>query len=300
MDNNSPALPDFLVIGGMRCGSTTLTNILNSQQAVFIPPVKEVHYFDQRNTSIDSLADYQRYFINASENQYLGEATPDYLTSSGCASRIHRDLPDIKLIMILRDPVRRAWSHYRFSMASGREIEPFANALNLEAERLAHPIHEHDIFFSYQQRGRYIDHIEGYLKLFKREQLHIILLEDLNHDPDHTVKQLFEFVGITADTDWKPWLRITNQTSLINLDLNKQWASQKNQHLKLNRDSADFLNSGKVKFIPQSVRDALYRRLESKLGHSEWPDRDSRNRLKAHFAPFNQRLSAFLGRALPW
>ena len=300
MNIHSRALPDFLIIGGMRCGSTTLANILNSQQGVFIPELKELHYFDQRNPGIQSLKEYGQHFTDANAAQLIGEATPDYLTSSGCASRIHQDLPDAKLIIILRDPIRRAWSHYRFSVASGREIEPFDNALRLETERLAHPIHEHDIFFSYQQRGRYIEHIQNYLRLFKPEQLHVVLLEELIASPENTVTKLFEFLNLEDEHHWRSWLRITNQASLIDLVPENESQLEKKQHFKFNRDAADFLNSRSVKFIPQALRDYLYRKIESRLGHSELPDRQTRNSLKNYFAPCNQALSRFLGRPLPW
>lgn len=293
-------LPDFLIVGGMRCGSTTLTNILKSQQGVFIPERKELHYFDQRNTEIQSIDDYRHQFIQAADSQLVGEATPDYLTSRGCAMRIHDDLPDVKLIMILRDPVRRAWSHYRFSVANCREIEPFDQALCLEAERLAHPIHEHDIFFSYQQRGRYIEHIQTYLTCFDPDQLHIVLLEELIASPQETLARLFSFLNLDHDSTWKHWLRITNQASLINLDSDSSTDTSKEQHFKFNRDSANWLNAPSVKFIPQSVRDSIYRKIESRLGHSELPDQKCQDQLQAYFEPFNHHLKAFLGRELPW
>ena len=300
MTTHLPALPDFLIIGGMRCGSTTLANILNSQQKVFIPEIKELHYFDQRNSGIESVVEYGQQFTGATATQLIGEATPDYLTSSGCARRIHDDLPDAKLVMILRDPIRRAWSHYRFSVASGREIEPFDNALRLEEERLAHPIHEHDIFFSYQQRSRYIEHIQNYLKWFKPEQLHVVLLEELISSPENSVAQLFEFLNLDDEHNWRSWLRITNQASLIDLAPENYTQDANKQHYKFNRDAADLLNSRSVKFIPQSLRDYLYRKIESRLGHSELPDRQVRNTLRNYFAPYNQALTHYLGRPLPW
>ena len=300
MNKYEPGLPGFLIIGGMRCGSTTLANILKSQSEIFLPDIKEIHYFDQRNLEINSIEDYSRHFLMATHNQLIGEATPDYLSSSGCALRIQQQLPDVKLIMILRDPVRRAWSHYRFSVASGREIEPFDNALRLEAERLAHPIHEHDIFFSYQQRGRYSEHIANYLDRFNADQLHIVILEELLADPQHIVAAVFDFLKIEHDNSWKSWLRITNQASLINLETADSTGNSKKQHLKFNRDSADLLNKRAVKFIPQSLRDALYRKLESRLGHSELPDERCQDQLRAYFQPYNEQLEAHLERKLPW
>lgn len=300
MKSRSVKFPNFLIIGGMRCGSTTLANILNAHGSVYVPEDKELHYFDLRNPAITTDVDYRRYFQGVGTFRYVGEATPDYLSTTGCARRIFDQLPEVKLIIILRDPVRRAWSHYRFSVACGFEIEPFDEALRLEAERLAHPIHEHDIYFSYQQRGRYIEHIDTYLGWFRPEQIHIVILEELVAEPEKTVAKLFEFLKLDDNPHWRSALRITNQASLIDLAPQKGSPVSAGPLFKFNLVTSRLLSSPLLGFMPQSVRDHAYRRIESRLGHEELPERRSRDALRDYFTPFNQALMRYLGRQLPW
>ena len=116
--------------------------------------------------------------------------------------------------MILRDPVMRAWSHYRYSVYLGNEVEPFDRALSLEYERLAHPIPEHDVVFSYRQRGRYIDHIERFMEYYPRSNLHILFLEELLEDPSRILGALLTFLGVTSSGAWRGQLIITNEAPL--------------------------------------------------------------------------------------
>ena len=292
--------PDFLIIGGMRCGSTTLANMLATQPSIYLPDEKELHYFDRRNPEIKTAQHYSQCFSSAADAQIIGEATPDYFTTKDCDKNIYSLLPHVKLIVILRNPVLRAWSHYRFSVASEREIEPFENALALEKERLAHPIHEHDIFFSYQQRGRYIQHIERFISKFNIDQLHIVILDELKKDSNVIARRLFDFLDIDGDDSWQQALRISNQASLINLKADHQLNESEKRTFKMNRDSADLLNSRHLKFIPRGMRDGLYRKIESRLGHADQPDVNIRQQLENYYRPYNRRLEEFIGRKLCW
>jgi hypothetical protein len=126
------------------------------------------------------------------------------------------------------------------------------------------------------------------------------VLEELLADPENSVASLFEFLKLDGDDQWRSWLRITNQACLINLAPQDQSRDSRIQRFKFNRDTADFLNSRKVKMIPQSVRDYVYRKIESTLGHRELPDQPSRKVLRDYFEPYNQALMNYLGRQLPW
>ncbi len=293
-------LPDFLILGGMRCGSTTLANILNTQSSIFIPESKELHFFDQRSPTIKSLNDYAEQFSAATDIQLVAEATPDYFSTPGCMQWIHSTMSTAKLIVILRDPIQRAWSHYRFSVATMREIEPFDNALNLEPERLAHPIHEHDIYFSYLQRSRYIQHINHYLSKFAAEQLHVIFLEELNQNPEPVLKALFDFLQLDLQDGWQSAMRITNQASLVNIRDQSQLDQQQKTKLAINRMSARVLNSKLLMLFPRRSRDKLYRKVESAVEASDKLEQATIDRLNNYFSPYNQQLEQFLGRKLPW
>lgn len=293
-----PRLPDFLIIGGMRCGSTTLANLLGCQQAVFLPAAKEIHYFDRRNPDIASLAAYAEVFAAAGRDQLVGEATPDYLSTPGCELRILDALPSVKLVLILRDPVMRAWSHYRFSVYLGNENEPFERALQLEDERLAHPIPEHDVVFSYTQRGRYIDHIERFMGHFRRDRLHVLFLEDLCRDPGVVVGELLEFLDINAPDPLRGGLTATNQAPLKRIAASPDPASERRRFW--HRRLVQVLSRSAQAVAPAKWRYSVGQRIEQSFVNRERLAPATASRLRAYFRSYNERLAQFIGRSPPW
>lgn len=100
-------LPDFVLAGAMRSGSSSLFRYLNDHPAIFMPAEKELHYFDR---GLDRGLDwYRERFQAAAPGQLLGEATPGYLASEDALSRMVETLPDVRVLMVLRDPVSRAY-----------------------------------------------------------------------------------------------------------------------------------------------------------------------------------------------
>ena len=129
-------LPDFLILGEMKCGSTTLWQLLSKHPRIFFPDEKELHFFNARPDRPLSASDYERCFASSDSDHLLGEATPNYLFDEDASVRIHRTIPEARLIAILRDPVMRAWSHYWHNVRRGREPLSFQRALAAEPERI--------------------------------------------------------------------------------------------------------------------------------------------------------------------
>jgi hypothetical protein len=209
-------LPDFLIIGGQRCGTTSLYRYLARHPGV-LPAVlnKGVHYFD---TGFDrSLAWYRSHFPSdlyralvrwrhGAERVITGEGSPYYIFHPLAAARIADVIPGCRSILILRDPVERAYSHYQHEVARGFESLSFEEALELEDERLdgeerrmvEDPTyysfsHQHH---SYAARGLYLQQIERWLRSFPRERLMIVRSTDMFSDPDATVRAVERFLGI--------------------------------------------------------------------------------------------------------
>jgi hypothetical protein len=120
-------LPDFLIIGAEKAGTTWLYDILRAHPDLFLPDTKEIHFFN-RHTSTGRESDnfrhrgpawYERHFDAAPPGTRAGEATPMYLCDPDAPGRIHLTLPEARFIVILRDPVARSWSHYRMARAKG-------------------------------------------------------------------------------------------------------------------------------------------------------------------------------------
>lgn len=192
-----PPLPTFLVIGAMRCGTTSLARYLGAHPEVFIAPVKEVHYFD-RNYELGERW-YRDQFKGYDGEPQLGEATQNYLYDPEPFERLADLLPDAKLVVSLRDPVERAYSHYWHKVARGREPLSFEDALDAEAARLASGDPEARDHFSYLDRGHYLPQLERVVSRYPREQVHVLLFEDLRDRPTETFQQLCRFLGVADD-----------------------------------------------------------------------------------------------------
>ena len=175
-------LPDFLVIGAPRAGTTTLARDLARLPGVWLPRKKELGFFDIRWT--EGLDSYRRDFAAAPDGAVIGEATPTYLSAPGVLERIASALPDVRLVTILRDPVERFWSHYWYNRtARGVEGESPERVLELNPREYLEP-------------GRYAHHLGRVLDLFDREQLHVVLLPDLRRAPEATYRELSGYLGV--------------------------------------------------------------------------------------------------------
>ena len=273
-------LPDFLIIGGMRCGTTSLHELLRRQPSLWFPVKKEVHFFDKRNPDFGySLDDYKRLFASCPADKLCGEATPDYLSSDGCDKFIHEVIPDAKLIVILRDPVERTWSHYLFSVLHKVESLDFIPALQEEADRLKIKSDHTDIFFSYLQRSHYVEHLERFEALFGRDQLKILFFEELLSETGTVLLEVLSFLGLPT-TPVLIELPHLNKMSNLYRVVSKQRALG-NKRANLFNRVLSRLNPGLMKQKQKlSLRDEDY--------------------LRSYFFEHNERLEAWLGRPLPW
>jgi hypothetical protein len=209
-------LPSFLIVGQARCGTTSMFDVLEQHPAVFhsLLPKKEVHYFDLDYGH--SLAWYQCHFpLVASARRAtrdLGvapmafEASPYYMFHPLAPERIHRDLPGVKVLVLVRDPVERAYSAHAHQTGFGGETEPFERALELEDSRLegeterliADPayISFNHRFYAYRTRGYYVDQLEHLERVFGRERIHVIDCGDFFADPGPVYDQVIDFLGL--------------------------------------------------------------------------------------------------------
>lgn len=198
-------LPNFLVIGAYKSGTTSLHNYLKQHPDIFIPDVKEPNYFaflDAKNPtenpaykkSIKTSKDYMQLFNEAGSKKAIGEISPEYMSSSGSAARaINSRLPDVKLIAILRNPVERAYSDYLMYFQKGFDKEPnFMEALRKQGERM----NRGDPTGFYISTGFYGKQLAPYYELFPRQQLKIVLFEDLVSTPYLLLQELFSFLGV--------------------------------------------------------------------------------------------------------
>lgn len=191
-------LVNFIVIGVQKAGTTALYDYLADDPAVGLSKVKEVHFFDDE--SVDwSAPDYGPYHaqFETAGPAIRGEATPIYLYWPRSLERIAAYNPRVRLIVMLRDPVQRAWSHWRMEYSRGVETQPFSWCIREGRQRLfaAEPWGVHREF-SYVERGFYGEQLERLFAIFPREQVLILTADELRDDPSDTLARVNGFLGL--------------------------------------------------------------------------------------------------------
>lgn len=255
------SLPDFIVIGAQRSGSTSLFRYLQSHPAIRGALVKEPHFFD---LNYERGLDWYRAFFPteatrrrlAKDNtpMLVGEGTPYYIFHPHVPRRVAEVLPDVRLIAMGRNPVDRAFSHYHQQVRRRGQPLTFEQALEIEEQRLEReterlledPTYQSSVHqtFSFVARGRYAEQLERWYAVFPREQVHFVRSEDFFDDPAGVGDGVLTFLGLSP---WRP---------------------QEFPHL-------------------------------GKLGAARMRP-ETRNRLERYFRPHNQRLAQLLSRDLGW
>lgn len=192
------SLPDFIIVGAQKSGTTWLAHLVGEQKTILKPTIKEINYFDDMYHLGKRW--YMSHFPPASQEKSLPdkaptcmryEATPDYLFDERAPIRISKDLPNVKIIAVMRDPVGRAVSGYHHMVNAGLEKRPFSEAIRREdtfqwRDRILRP--------AYIKRGVYADQIERYQQHFPAKQIHLMVFEDLIATPDLVLKDLSSFL----------------------------------------------------------------------------------------------------------
>lgn len=205
-------LPDFLIIGVQKGGTTSLYHYLIQHPDVFSATTKEIEYFSKY--SYRGLWWYRSFFPSCLAKWFrkmrgrkfiTGEASTSYSFFPGVAERVKKALPNVKVIVLLRDPVDRAYSQYNHQKRKGRETLSFEEALEKERERLKgerekllkDPQYQSFNYdhFSYTSRGKYDEVLKPWLERFEDNML-VLCSEDLNNSPGKVTNKVFDFLGL--------------------------------------------------------------------------------------------------------
>jgi hypothetical protein len=190
-------LPTMRVAGVQKCGTDTIRTALSLHPEIWMTRQKEIHFFDRHFArGVDW---YSKHFHPKSRHSHFGEATPDYIHDPETRGRLTDTLPDTKLIIILRDPVDRAYSAYWHITRRGWEDKSFEEAMELEAERTSSPRRRERSRFNYVGRGHYIDTLLSLEEKLGRDHLHVVLLDDMKADQAATLEAVFKFLDIDPE-----------------------------------------------------------------------------------------------------
>lgn len=215
--------PNFLIIGAMRCGTTSLYYYLSQHPEIKISDKKELHYFDEHYNDW-SLEDYLE---NFQSDKITGEGSPLYLYHPLVPARVYNDLgKNIKFIVLLRNPVDRAYSHYWHEIYKGREKENFEKAIELEDIRIKDGKAKmyggnwnfSASHFSYLDRGKYVYQLMRWLEFFDPENFYVVKSESFFKYSKEIVNTVFEFLNIKSNNqiDTSIMLNINQYPSMSN------------------------------------------------------------------------------------
>lgn len=213
---NYGTLPNFLIIGAARSGTTSLRNYLNQHPEIYFSPLKHTRFFAHEDLSfygpgprdvrkpwsgekgtrevVTDIESYRALFRGVTDETAIGEASHSYLYGPKAPERIRYYMPHAKLIAVLRNPIERAYSHYCHLLQTKREpLTDFAQALRKEEERLLDGWWPD---FYYTRLGFYHAQLKRYFDVFERRQMRIYLYEDLSSRPVETVQDIFRFLEV--------------------------------------------------------------------------------------------------------
>lgn len=190
-------LPNFLVVGGQKCATTSLHHYLIQHPEIFLPKVKETKFFVMDERYGAGVDNYKENFADAGSELAVGEVDPDYMYFEVALGRMrqHLNIDELKLIFLLRNPVERAYSHYLMTHRRGLESETFKNALTIERARIKEGYFSRS-HYSYVDRGFYLEQIKRFEQYVDKCRMHFILTEDLEFNRSRTLKDCFKFLGV--------------------------------------------------------------------------------------------------------
>ncbi|MGH7916925.1 MAG: sulfotransferase family protein [Candidatus Binataceae bacterium] len=286
--------PNFFIVGAAKAGTTSLYAYLRQHPRIFLPKVKEPQYFATVRPApeyahlVDAVTDRERYlrlFRKADHYAAVGEASPSYLWDPEAAARIKQSVPEARIIISLRDPIERAYSHYLMDYREGAQDLPFYEALCRDLARDEKGI---GISYLYVELGQYAAQVSRYLEAFGPERVQILMFEDLRRETRKTVAQVARFLGLeTAPVSAIDTSTVHNGYSVARA----RWARR--------LAGARWTRTLGQTVVPHSVGAFIFEKFMLKPAVKPPIDQDAVRLLRDIYEPDVRQLERTLGRSLP-
>jgi len=270
-------LPNFLIIGSQKSGTTSLYIVLRQHPQIFMPDRKEVNYFFLEQEYQRGPSYYQSYFAPAPpQATAIGEASPGYLCHPDAPERIHQFLPEVKLILTVRNPIERAYSQYWDNRRSLSEHRTFAEVVDLALESTYHPGK-----LGYFSRGTYIQYIQRYQAYYPPENLLVLPFDDLGHSPGSFYRRIFQFLEVDPDF-FTPSMTTSYNPAAV-------WENPLYQLF--------FSKPSRTRWLPPKLRRFTF---FGPRNPWQYPPMETElhQKLRDFYRPWNAKLGEFLGRDL--
>ena len=290
-----PRFPDFFILGAAKSGTTSLHGWLAQHSEIAMSEPKEP-FFYETEYELGVAFYWHRYFNHWNGQRLIGDARHRNLYLPYIPERIRTSAPNARFIAILRDPVRRAMSHWWHWFARGREELFFEEALEQDLLRIASgdQITTPDQIASYAAQlgtdgrshirtyldtGYYAIQLRRYFEIFPRDKFKILIFEEVVKDPQRHCADVFEFLGVNPEEAKTISYDAANPADVMDRRVAARWTTTRAHAL---------LRGGEPQSGPPIVT------------HAPPMSRSIEARLRAHFAPHNAALAELLGRPLPW
>ena len=279
--------PNLFIVGVPKGGTTSLWRYLDRHPAIYMSPVKEPNFFlaPDAPVAVPTEDEYLRLFAGASTERWLGEASPRYYADPRVPGRIRQAVPEARILITLRDPVERAWSHYWHNVKFGVERRSFAEAVE---EQFAHgAVEESDIAWdTYVSWGMYTVPLRRYLDAFG-EAVFVLVFEELRDEPQREVASVLGFLDLDPDAAYGAPMAAHNTFALPRGPVARRLMASPRARAAGRR------------LFPEPVRTGV-ERLVLERGRKPRLDEEVRSRLREAFEPDRVSLERLLGRPLPW
>ena len=280
--------PDTFVVGAPRCGTSAMHEYLRQHPQVFMSPRKEPLFFaadlpDLPGGRLSDPDEYLALFEGVTDERRVGEASPYYLYSAHASDAIHRQCPDARIIIMLRNPADMMYSMYwAWSYAGFENARSFEEALNREREP------GRRFILRYRYLTKYCEHVERYLGAFGRWRVHVVVFDDLARDPSGAYREICRFLDVSVD--YQPQFAL----SAFHRAAGRRPFSRRLAH---------FLSSTRLNGFVGGRTASLLRDAARRWGSREPPPLrlELRQQIQREYEPEVRRLSDLIGRDLtPW
>jgi len=293
--------PDFIVVGAPKCGTTSLYYYLRQHPEIYLPERKELHYFSAGYLKgriggpgdkaavrkvCDSQRDYENYFKPAPDDSVRGEISPSYFVYPETSEAIRNACGEIKIVIMLRDPVDKAFSQYCHLLKEGREELSFEESLQEELERAENNWND---FWLLTRSSFYCKRIQKFIDMFGPEQVLVILLEDFSAAPSKSLAELCRFIGVNDSFTFDIGTRF-NKSGAPRISLFSRILTAQNRLRRLIG-----------RFLPERFKQDLYNRLmDMNTGDKPELKPKIRKRLQRKFSNDIRCVEDIIGRETGW
>ena len=282
--------PDFFIVGGSRCGTTSLYAYLKQHPDIFLPKRKEPHYYSSQSNplpywllplkSINTKEDYLQLFEDSKEGMVVGEASSTYLMNFEAPKLIFEDNPNAKIIISLRNPIDRTYTAYLAQYRSGNESNSFGESIRRDFSSIT----GEELQRQSALNSDYYKFVKNYFHYFPKEHIKIIIFEEFIKNPRQIMKELLHFLNISPDLNVK--YKQYNEFKFPKNKISKSIISNK------------FIVNISLALIPAKIRHYIFRRLVTRTKPIMLEkDRDF---LKEKYIDGVKKLESLLNRNLPW